>query len=253
MLRDHAVQLHGHRRQPADRARADGQHGGVEARRRRAALGNWHFMKLLEEAGPAAGRDQLPARRSDRGEPHACSADRDLAGIHFTGSTAVFQTLWRSGRREHRALRAATRASSARPAARTSSSRTRAPTRRRSRSAMVRGAFEYQGQKCSAASRAYIPQTLWPAVRDRVLGMIADIRMGDVADFRNFMGAVIDRARVRPDHGLPRPGARRTRRGRSSPVAGADDADGWFVRADAARRSRTRGTARCAKRSSARC
>jgi 1-pyrroline-5-carboxylate dehydrogenase len=59
--------------------------------------------------------------------------------------------------------------------------------------AMVRGAYEYQGQKCSAASRAYIPDTLWPAVRDRVVGMIEDIKMGDVADFRNFMGAVIDR------------------------------------------------------------
>ena len=58
--------------------------------------------------------------------------------------------------------------------------------------AMVRGAYEYQGQKCSAASRAYIPDSLWPAVRDRVVAMIQDIRMGDVADFRNFMGAVID-------------------------------------------------------------
>jgi 1-pyrroline-5-carboxylate dehydrogenase len=58
---------------------------------------------------------------------------------------------------------------------------------------MVRGAYEYQGQKCSAASRAYIPDTLWPAVRDRAVAMIRDIRMGDVADFRNFMGAVIDR------------------------------------------------------------
>jgi 1-pyrroline-5-carboxylate dehydrogenase len=58
---------------------------------------------------------------------------------------------------------------------------------------IVRGAYEYQGQKCSAASRAYIPDTLWPAVRDRVVGMIGDIRVGDVADFRNFMGAVIDR------------------------------------------------------------
>jgi 1-pyrroline-5-carboxylate dehydrogenase len=58
---------------------------------------------------------------------------------------------------------------------------------------MVRGAYEYQGQKCSAASRAYIPRSIWPAVRDRVVAMIGDIRMGDVADFRNFMGAVIDR------------------------------------------------------------
>jgi 1-pyrroline-5-carboxylate dehydrogenase len=57
---------------------------------------------------------------------------------------------------------------------------------------MVRGAFEYQGQKCSAASRAYIPQSLWSTVKQHVVQMIADIKMGDVADFRNFMGAVID-------------------------------------------------------------
>src|SRR2546430_7116180 len=58
---------------------------------------------------------------------------------------------------------------------------------------MVRGAFEYQGQKCSAASRAYVPDALWPAVRDRMLEMLAEVKVGDPADFRNFMGAVIDR------------------------------------------------------------
>src|SRR6266480_614168 len=58
---------------------------------------------------------------------------------------------------------------------------------------MVRGAFEYQGQKCSAASRAYVPDTLWPEVRDRMLAMLAEVKVGDPADFRNFMGAVIDR------------------------------------------------------------
>jgi 1-pyrroline-5-carboxylate dehydrogenase len=58
--------------------------------------------------------------------------------------------------------------------------------------AMVRGAFEYQGQKCSAASRAYVPRSLWNDVRDRAVAMIGEIRMGDPRDFRNFMGAVID-------------------------------------------------------------
>src|SRR5207253_10277896 len=58
---------------------------------------------------------------------------------------------------------------------------------------MVRGALEYQGQKCSAASRAYVPDDLWPGVRDRILGMLAEVKVGDPADFRNFMGAVIDR------------------------------------------------------------
>ena len=59
---------------------------------------------------------------------------------------------------------------------------------------LVRGAFEYQGQKCSAASRAYIPQSLWPELEERLRAAMADIRVGDVRDFRNFMGALIDRA-----------------------------------------------------------
>jgi 1-pyrroline-5-carboxylate dehydrogenase len=59
--------------------------------------------------------------------------------------------------------------------------------------AVVRGGYEYQGQKCSAASRIYVPRSTWNDVRDRIVGMIGDIRMGDVRDFRNFMGAVIDR------------------------------------------------------------
>src|SRR5207237_10178676 len=61
---------------------------------------------------------------------------------------------------------------------------------------MVRGAFEYQGQKCSAASRAYVPASLWPGLRDRMLEMLAEMKVGDPADFRNFMGAVIDRKAV---------------------------------------------------------
>src|SRR5690606_397656 len=60
--------------------------------------------------------------------------------------------------------------------------------------AIVRGAFEYQGQKCSAASRIYVPRSIWTDVRDRVVAMMREIRMGDVRDFGNFVGAVIDRA-----------------------------------------------------------
>src|SRR5207245_4790946 len=59
--------------------------------------------------------------------------------------------------------------------------------------AIARGGFEYQGQKCSAASRVYIPQSIWPDVRDRTVAIIQEIRMGDITDFRNFMGAVIDK------------------------------------------------------------
>src|SRR3954471_13947153 len=156
-----------------------------------AMLSNWHFFKLLEEAGlPPGVINFLP------GEPIEVSevllAQRELAGIHFTGSTAVFQTLWKSVGDNLARYAGYPRVVGetggkdfilAHPSADVNALAV----------GMVRGAFEYQGQKCSAASRAYIPDSLWPAVRDRVVGMIEDIRMGDVADFTNFMGAVIDR------------------------------------------------------------
>ena len=89
---------------------------------------------------------------------------------------------------------ATTRASSARPAARTSSSRTRRPNVDSLAAAIVRGSFEYQGQKCSAASRVYAPSNLWPKLRERLQEEVATIKVGDVSDFGNFMGAVIDSA-----------------------------------------------------------
>lgn len=155
-----------------------------------AGLSNYFVMRLLEEAGlPPGVINFVPGRAaavSDR-----VLTDPALAGIHFTGSTAVFQQLWRTvGERIDRyasypRLVGETGGkdfivahSSADPDALAV--------------AMVRGAFEYQGQKCSAASRAYVPASMWPAVRDRVQAMLAEIRMGDVADFRNFLGAVID-------------------------------------------------------------
>jgi 1-pyrroline-5-carboxylate dehydrogenase len=93
---------------------------------------------------------------------------------------------------------------------------------------LVRGAYEYQGQKCSAASRAYLPASLWPEVRDRMVAMMDEIRMGDVADFRNFMGAVIDqRAFTRISeaiaHARQAPGVEIVKGG------GTDSREGWFV------------------------
>jgi 1-pyrroline-5-carboxylate dehydrogenase len=191
-----------------------------------ATLSNWHFYRLLAEAGlPPGVINFLP------GDAIAVSrtllADRHLAGIHFTGSTAVFQSLWRTvgenleqyagyprivGETGGKDFIVAHRSADAEALA----------------VAMVRGAYEYQGQKCSAASRAYVPDTLWPEVRDRVVGMIGDIRMGDVADFRNFMGAVIDRRafeRIRGylDQAKQDPGVRIVAGG------GTDDSVGWFV------------------------
>ena len=156
-----------------------------------AMLSNWFFYKLLEEAGlPPGVINFLPGDSIEVSE--TLLSDRRLAGIHFTGSTAVFQSLWKTVASNLDRYAGYPRIVGetggkdfilAHPSADVDALAV----------GMVRGAYEYQGQKCSAASRAYIPDNLWPAVRDRVIGMIEDIRMGDVADFRNFMGAVIDR------------------------------------------------------------
>jgi 1-pyrroline-5-carboxylate dehydrogenase len=116
----------------------------------------------------------------------------ELAGVHFTGSTSVFNAMWKTIGENMARYASYPRIvgetggkdfivahPSADPAA--------------VAVAIARGGFEYQGQKCSAASRAYIPRSLWREVRDRTVGIIDNIKMGDVRDFRNFMGAVIDR------------------------------------------------------------
>jgi 1-pyrroline-5-carboxylate dehydrogenase len=156
-----------------------------------AVYSGYFIMKLLEEAGlPPGVINFVP------GDPVMISdvllADRDLAGVHFTGSTAVFQSIWRSvGDRIDR-YRSYPRLvgetggkdfiiahGSADPEALATG--------------IVRGGYEFQGQKCSAASRIYVPESIWPQVRDHTLGMMEQIKVGDPTDFRNFMGAVIDR------------------------------------------------------------
>jgi 1-pyrroline-5-carboxylate dehydrogenase len=191
-----------------------------------AVLSNWHFYRLLMEAGLPPGvinfvpGDAIEVSRTLLGHP-------EFAGIHFTGSTTVFRSLWKTigdnlaRYRSYPRIVGETGGKDFIVAHASADVDALAV-------AMVRGAYEYQGQKCSAASRAYIPDTLWPAVRDRVAAMIGDIRMGDVADFRNFMGAVIDRkafTRLR-DHleaAKSAPGVRVIAGG------GADDSVGYFV------------------------
>ncbi len=121
----------------------------------------------------------------------ACLASPDLAGIHFTGSTRVFQSLVRGVGERIASYRTYPRLVGetggkdfvfAHPSAHVDELAV----------ALVRGAFEFSGQKCSAASRAYVPRSLWPKLRERLLAHIHAIRIGDVSDFRNFMGAVID-------------------------------------------------------------
>ena len=151
----------------------------------------WYIMRLLMEAGlPPGVINFVP------GDPVATSGvllnDPHLAGVHFTGSTAVFQNIWKTvgdniaGYEGYPRLVGETGGkdfilahASADPAALAT--------------AIVRGGYEFQGQKCSAASRIYVPQSIWPQVRELTLGMMEKIRVGDPTDFRNFMGAVIDR------------------------------------------------------------
>ena len=156
-----------------------------------ALLSNYYVYRLLETAGlPPGVINFVPA------EPVMCTAtlveEPYFAGIHFTGSTAVFRQIWHQV-----ASRLDKYVSYPRIVGETGGKDFVVAHQSADAEAvavgLVRGAYEYQGQKCSAASRAYIPDTLWPEVRDRMVAMIADIRMGDVADFRNFMGAVIDR------------------------------------------------------------
>ncbi len=191
-----------------------------------AALSNYFIMKLLEEAGlPAGVINFVPGPSVQVSE--RVLADRALAGIHFTGSTEVFQTLWRqaasnlTGYASYPRLVGETGGKDfilAHPSADVDALAT----------AMVRGAYEYQGQKCSAASRAYVPDSIWPAVRDRVLEMLAEVKVGDPADFRNFMGAVIDRKAFEKitayiEAAKRAPGVKVLFGG------GADDTDGYFI------------------------
>ncbi|MFL5474581.1 MAG: L-glutamate gamma-semialdehyde dehydrogenase [Gemmatimonadales bacterium] len=156
-----------------------------------AMLSNWYFYQLLVEAGlPPGVINFLPGDSIEVSD--LLLSDRRLAGIHFTGSTPVFQTLWKSVANNLDRYAGYPRIVGETGGkdfilAHTSADLDALAV------GIVRGAYEYQGQKCSAASRAYIPDTIWPAVRDRVVALIEDIRVGDVADFRNFMGAVIDR------------------------------------------------------------
>jgi 1-pyrroline-5-carboxylate dehydrogenase len=156
-----------------------------------AVYSGWYIMKLFEEAGlPPGVINFLPGDPGPMTE--AVLHDPSLAGIHFTGSTTVFQTIWRQVGERIDQYRTYPRLVGetggkdfivAHPSADPLALAT----------AIVRGGYEYQGQKCSAASRVYVPQSLWPTVREHTLGMMEKIRVGDVSDFRNFMGAVIDR------------------------------------------------------------
>jgi 1-pyrroline-5-carboxylate dehydrogenase len=157
-----------------------------------AVYSAYFTYKLLEEAGlPPGVINLLVGSGGEVGNP--VLASEHLAGLHFTGSTATFQAMWRTIAENLPRYRSYPRVVGetggkdfvfAHPSADVPALVT----------ALVRGAFEYQGQKCSAASRAFIPSSLWPEVKEQLLAQVGEIRVGDMEDFRNFMGAVIDEA-----------------------------------------------------------
>ena len=155
-----------------------------------AALSAYYLMRLMQEAGLPDGVINL-VYGSGATIGDAALASPELAGIHFTGSTGVFNGMWETVGRNVGSYRNYPRIVGetggkdfilAHPSADAEAVAT----------AVVRGSFEYQGQKCSAASRVYVPSNLWAEVRDRLVEDIGTIKMGDPADFENFMGAVID-------------------------------------------------------------
>ena len=187
-----------------------------------------HFtMRLLEEAGLPPGVINMVTGHglpiSEVALPHP-----DLAGIHLTGSTATFQRLWREVGDNIERYRTYPRLVGetggkdfivAHPSADPEVLRV----------AMTRGAFEYQGQKCSAASRAYVPRSIWKQMRDEFVAEVESIEVGDISDLRNFMGAVIDeRAFAKHAAAIERAKADAT----VEVIAGGmvDDSSGWFVR-----------------------
>ena len=189
-----------------------------------AILSAWYTMQLLLEAGlPPGVVNFIPGDAATISEQ--LLTHPDLGGVHFTGSTEVFQSMWKTiganiaGYKSYPRIVGETGGKDfivAHPSADAAAVAT----------AIIRGGFEYQGQKCSAASRVYIPKSLWNDVRDRTLAMMKDIRMGDVSDFRNFMGAVIDKRAFERISGYL---ADAKKHAKILGGGGAKGTTGWFV------------------------
>jgi 1-pyrroline-5-carboxylate dehydrogenase len=191
-----------------------------------AIYSNWVIMKVLREAGLPAGVIQfLPFPGGSCSDelfqsPH-------FAGVHFTGSTGVFNDFWRiigenmDRYRNYPRIVGETGGKDFIFAHRSANIKQLA-------TAIVRGAFEYQGQKCSAASRGYIPKSIWPALKEELFAQLDQVRMGDVEDFGNFLGAVIDKNAFRTIKGFI-DHAREASDAEIIYGGGCDDSVGWFI------------------------
>ena len=191
-----------------------------------ATLSAYYLMRLLQEAGLPDGVVNL-VYGDGKTIGDAALASPDLAGVHFTGSTPVFQGMWKTIGTNIASYRNYPRVVGetggkdfivAHPTADVAAVA----------AAIVRGSFEYQGQKCSASSRVYAPSNLWPELRERLVDEVRAIKMGDVADFSNFMGAVIDAASFRTQKEAIEEASRHDG-SRVLVGGGTDDSEGYFV------------------------
>src|SRR5207244_11780223 len=191
-----------------------------------AAYSAHYLMKLFEAAGlPPAVITLAYGSGAAVGDP--ALASEHLAGIHFTGSTPVFQSMWKTigsniaNYRNYPRIVGETGGKDFIVAHPSAHAEAVAP-------AIVRGSFEYQGQKCSAASRVFAPSNLWPEIRERVVEEVRSIKMGDVSDFRNFMGAVIDAGSFKTQREAIEE-AKAAEKVEVLVGGGYDDSEGYFV------------------------
>jgi len=155
-----------------------------------AVYSGYYLMKILQEAGlPDGVINFIPGSGAEVGVP--AMNNEWLAGINFTGSTEVFRDMWETVGTNIRRYRSYPRIVGETGGKDFVFAHNSADTEALV-TALIRGAFEFQGQKCSAASRAYIPESIWPAVKEKMMREISTIKVGDVEDFTNFMSAVID-------------------------------------------------------------
>ncbi|MCK6621337.1 MAG: L-glutamate gamma-semialdehyde dehydrogenase [Calditrichaceae bacterium] len=191
-----------------------------------AVYSAYHIMRLLQEAGlPEGVINFVPGSGGQVGNPVMNSPH--LAGIHFTGSTAVFQDMWKTigeniSRMNYYPRIVGETGGKDFIFAHNSADVDALVV------AALRGAFEYQGQKCSAASRMYVPKSIWPKFKEKYAAEVKKIKMGDPEDFSNFMGAVIDRGAFESitayiDH------AKKSKEAEIITGGEYDDKKGWFI------------------------
>ncbi len=191
-----------------------------------AVYSGYFLAKLWEAAGlPAGAINMLPGSGGEVGNP--VIASRDLMGLHFTGSTGVFNGMWSSITGNFSRYRGYPRVVGE-TGGKDFIFAHESCDREALKCALVRGAYEYQGQKCSAASRSYIPRSVWTAIKDDLVSQVKSIKMGPAEDFTNFFNSVIDKgayatikgyidfARTAPDAKILAGGS-------------CDDSEGYFI------------------------